>query len=172
MVPFCLSEAAVMFEASHIETERGLDFHSSHSQQTINDIESNSHNLNGSTSSTHPLFHILIALFQTMKTCISSHQQKDKPFTTQSKGQITPNLISATLYVEPLESIFFKKQKKKSLVDFVLWLAISKSAILKDKYTFNMTTFCLLNLAFFFKCLLCLCLTQKNTTPHVQWTLK
>ena len=146
---FCLLELAVMFEASYIEAERGLDFHSSHSQQTINDIESNSHNLNGSTSSTHLLFQILIALFQTMKTCISSHQQRDTPFTTQSQGRITPNLISATLYVEPLESIFLKKKLYISLVDFVLWLAISKSAILKDKYTFNMTTFCLLNLAFF-----------------------
>lgn len=44
----------------HAEAKRGLDSHSSHSQQTINP--------NGSTSSTLPLFSILIALFQTTKT--------------------------------------------------------------------------------------------------------
>lgn len=39
-----------------------------------------------------------------------------KRFMTHSQGRTTPNLISAILYVEPLESIFLKK----SLVDFVL----------------------------------------------------
>ena len=74
-------------------------------------------------------------------------------------------------------------------MDFVLWLAISKSAIFKDKYTFSMETFCFIESCFFFFFFFffysfcfsssfsfqmpayCSCLTQKSTIPRVQWTL-
>lgn len=62
-----LLEPAVIAEACHIEAKMGLDCHLSHRQQTIKDINSNSYNRSGgSISSKHPLFQILIALFQTM----------------------------------------------------------------------------------------------------------
>lgn len=124
----CPLEPAVTSEACHIEAKMGLDFSPSHRQQTINDIKSDSHNLNGSTSSAHSLFQIFIALFQTMKTEHAYHHTSKgtPPLMTHSQGWTTPNLISAILYVEPLESIFVIIIKKKSLVDFVLWLAISK----------------------------------------------
>lgn len=101
---------AVLSEACHIEANMGLDLHLSHSQQTINDMNSNSHNRNGSTSSTHPLFsdaHRFISNNENW-TRISSHQQRNTPLTACSRGRTTPNLISAILYVEPLESVFLK----------------------------------------------------------------
>lgn len=44
---------AVLSEAFYMEAKRGLDFHLSHCQLTVNDFKS--HNLNGSTSSTRLL---------------------------------------------------------------------------------------------------------------------
>lgn len=45
-----------------------------------------------------------------MKTghTVSSHQQGNTPFLIDSQGRTSPHLISAILYVEPLESISSK----------------------------------------------------------------
>lgn len=120
---FCLLEPAVVFEASHIEAERGLDFHSSHSQQTINDIESNSHNLNGSTSSTHPLFLYSLLYFKQWKHAYHHTSKETHHFRPTHRAGL-PQISSVLLFMLSLLKAF--SLKKKSLVDFVLWLAISK----------------------------------------------
>lgn len=106
----CLPEPAVKSEAPHIEAQRGLDFHLSHSQQTgpewINLIDT-------STDS-----HCFISNDEKLDTHIITPAKKHSVYDPLTGPDRPPNLISAILYVEPLESISLKKYK--SLVEFVL----------------------------------------------------
>ncbi len=64
---------AVRSEACHTEAKMGPDSHLSHSQQTIKHINWKATSGNRSTSSTHPLLQILIALIQTTITGHAYH---------------------------------------------------------------------------------------------------
>lgn len=118
MVSFRLLESAVLSEASHIKAERGLDFHLSHSQQTLKGMTQIATALNGSTSATPPLFQTFIGSFQTMENRHAYHPTSKEThhlWLTHRAG--LPQITSV---------LFFMLSLLKSLVDFVLWLAISK----------------------------------------------
>lgn len=89
----------------------------SYQAEKWNDMNLSSHNLNGSTSSTRPLFHTVIAFLSNNEnwTRISSHQQRNHAAHPTLTG---PHISSVLLFMLSLLKAFSYTKKKKRVKIF------------------------------------------------------